>query len=87
MGKKEDMKAKGEGGVNSSRESRREIPCSVIIENEGIPGTATHIIQQWHPIMVFRDFYGEVMSVFLTLWTGSEVSSTTSSVLVGGSST
>lgn len=45
MGKKEDMKAKGEGGVNSSRESRREIPCSVIIENEGIPGTATHIIQ------------------------------------------
>lgn len=27
MGKKEDMKAKGEEGMNSSRQPRREIPC------------------------------------------------------------
>jgi len=33
------------------------------------------------------DFRCEVMSMFLTLWTGSEVSSTASSGLAGGSST
>ena len=65
--------------MNSGRQSRREIPCSDISEHHSTVASYFGI--------VFGDFYREVMSVFLTLWTGSEVSSSTSSVPAGGSST
>lgn len=62
---------------------RREIPYRVITKSEcycteqqKISGTAKNNILQWNST-----------TVFLTLWTGSEVSSTTCSIREGGSST